>query len=382
MLFDYETLKVIWWMLVGALLIGFAVTDGMDLGVAVLLPFLGKTEGERAQIVATVSPHWDGNQVWLITAGGAIFAAWPFVYAAAFSGLYMALLLVLFALFFRPLAFDYRDKLEEQSWRGKWDWALFGASLVPSLVFGVAFGNLFQGLPFHLDDMMRPYYEGSHIFALLPLLNPFALLAGLVSLSMLAAHGALWLQARTDGAVQLRAGKAAKCLLPLTMVLFALGGLWVFKGIDGFKVVSTIVTSGKPDPLGKEVVREAGAWFANYKTYPVTILAPIVAFGGMLLAMVLSVSQRAGFAFIASGLGIAGIIGTAGLSLFPFIMPSRSVPNSSLTIWDSTSSHLTLTIMLYAVLLFLPIVLMYTAWCYRRLWGRVSIPDQNKSSGY
>ena len=139
MIFDYETLKLIWWVLIGALLIGFAITDGMDMGAATLLPFVAKQDVERRVVINTVGAHWDGNQVWLITAGGALFAAWPMVYAAAFSGFYFAMMLVLFALFFRPLAFDYRSKLDNPTWRNRWDWALFCGSFIPALIFGVAY---------------------------------------------------------------------------------------------------------------------------------------------------------------------------------------------------------------------------------------------------
>ncbi len=184
-LLDYEILKFIWWVLVGVLLMGFAITDGMDMGVGVLLPFVARTDAERRIAINTVGPHWDGNQVWLITAGGAIFAAWPAVYAAAFSGFYMAMLLVLFALFFRPVGFDYRSKIDDTLWRSAWDWGLFVSGAVPALIFGVAFGNLLQGVPFHLDDMLRSHYQGSLLSALLPLLNPFALLAGVISFGML-----------------------------------------------------------------------------------------------------------------------------------------------------------------------------------------------------
>ena len=186
-LFNYEFLKLTWWLFIGVLLIGFAVMDGFDMGVAAWLPFLGKTDDERRVIINTVGPVWEGNQTWLITAGGAIFAAWPLVYAAAFSGMYIALLLVLFALFFRPVGFDYRSKLANAAWRNAWDWALFAGGAIPTLVFGVAFGNLLLGLPFHYDETMRSFYTGSFW----QLLNPFALLCGVVSLSMLMTHGAI-----------------------------------------------------------------------------------------------------------------------------------------------------------------------------------------------
>ena len=194
MIFDYETLKLIWWLFIGVLLIGFAVTDGFDMGVAILLPFLGKTDDERRVIINTIGPVWEGNQTWFVTAGGAMFAAWPLVYAAAFSGFYVALLLVLFALFFRPVGFDYRSKLPNPAWRDFWDWGLFAGGAVPALVFGVAFGNLLLGVPFSFDHDLRSFYTGTFW----QLLNPFSLLVGALSLSMLVMHGAAYLNLRTD----------------------------------------------------------------------------------------------------------------------------------------------------------------------------------------
>ncbi|MGY4657400.1 cytochrome d oxidase subunit CydB [Ewingella americana] len=160
-MFDYEVLRFIWWALIGVLFIGFAVTDGFDMGVGILLRIIGKTDTDRRVMINSIAPHWDGNQVWLITAGGALFAAWPMVYAAAFSGFYGAMILVLCALFFRPLGFDYRSKLENARWRGMWDWGIFIGSFVPALVFGVAFGNLLLGVPFHIDNDLRLFYTGS-----------------------------------------------------------------------------------------------------------------------------------------------------------------------------------------------------------------------------
>ncbi|EJW09768.1 Cytochrome d ubiquinol oxidase subunit II [Rhodovulum sp. PH10] len=372
---DYETLKLVWWMLVGILLIGFAVTDGMDMGVGMLLPFVGRKDEERRVAINTVGPHWDGNQVWLITAGGAIFAAWPAVYAAAFSGFYLAMLLVLIGLFFRPVGFDYRSKLDDPRWRSAWDWGLFAGGLIPALIFGVAFGNLLQGVPFHLDSFLKPHYEGSFIWALLPLLNPFALLAGLVSVAMLALHGALWLQIRADGAVAHRAKRAVAVLALVVPLLFALGGVWVWLGIDGYRIVSEPAHSAMPNPLAKEVMRAPGVWLDVYARLPVAMLLPAIGLLAPLLAGLLSRVGRPGLGFVASGLGITGIIATAGVSMFPFVMPSSTQPNSSLTVWDAPSSHLTLTIMFFAVLIFLPIVLAYTVWCYRAMWGKVSIAD-------
>ena len=372
---DYETLKLIWWVLVGALLFGFAVTDGMDMGVGTLLPFVGRTDVERRIAINTVGPHWDGNQVWFITAGGAIFAAWPAVYAAAFSGFYMAMLLVLFALFFRPVGFDYRSKIANPTWRNAWDWGLFVGGAVPATIFGVAFGNLLQGVPFHLDELLRAHYQGSLLTALLPLLNPFALLAGVISLTMLTVHGGVWLQLRASGAVAERARRFVIVLAPIVTVGFALAGVWLWLGIDGFRIVSEPAHDALPNPLAKEVVRAPGAWLDIYGRLPVAMLVPAIGLVGPLLTALLARAGRAGLAFVTSALGMIGVIGTAGLSMFPFIMPSSLDPKSSLTIWDAASSHLTLTVMFWAVVIFLPIVLGYTVWCYANMWGRVTADE-------
>ncbi|WP_373236206.1 cytochrome d ubiquinol oxidase subunit II [Cohaesibacter celericrescens] len=376
MLLDYEILKLAWWVLVGVLLIGFAITDGMDMGVGNLLPFLGKTDTERRIIINTVGPHWEGNQVWFITAGGAIFAAWPAVYAAAFSGFYLAMLLVLFALFFRPVGFDYRSKIESTKWRNAWDWGIFAGGFIPALIFGVAFGNLLQGVPFHLDEFLRVTYDATFIWALIPLLNPFAILAGLISVAMLTGHGATWLQMRADESIAARARQTGAVLGVTTALLFALAGLWIWIGnFDYFVIVSQPPLDALPNPLTKEVAMQAGALFNIYSSHPFAIAAPLVGIAGPLLMAAMSYLGRGGFAFFFSALGMTGIISTAGLSMFPFIMPSSSDMTSSLTIWDASSSHLTLTVMFWAAVIFMPIVLGYTIWCYARMWGRITVEE-------
>ncbi|HSO80518.1 MAG TPA: cytochrome d ubiquinol oxidase subunit II [Chromatiaceae bacterium] len=376
MIIDYETLKLLWWVLVGILFIGFAVTDGMDMGVGMLLPFLGKKDIERRVIINTVGPHWDGNQVWLITAAGAIFAAWPLVYASAFSGFYFAMLLALFGLFFRPVGFDYRSKIADPRWRNSWDWGLFIGGLVPALIFGVAFGNLLQGVPFHLDTLLRPYYTGSFFGLLWSRENgPFALLAGLISVAMLTMHGAIWLQLRTAEPISTRAKGAAKVWGLVTIIAFGLAGVWLVLGIEGYRVVSMPALDAMPNPLTKEVVREAGAWLANYQTYPASIAFPVLGFVGLGLAVVLSILDRPGLGLVLSSLGITGIIMTAGAAMFPFIMPSSTNPNSSLIVWDSVSSHLTLSIMFWAAMIFVPIIIGYTTWTYAKMWRRVTVEE-------
>lgn len=371
MIIDYEILKLIWWLFVGVLLIGFAITDGFDMGAGVLLPWGGKNDEERRVIINAVAPHWDGNQVWFITAGGAIFAAWPATYAAAFSGFYVAMLLVLFALFFRPVGFDYRSKIEDPRWRNMWDWGLFIGGFVPALVFGVAFGNLLQGVPFQYDEYLRPWYTGSFF----ELLNPFALLTGVVSLSMLTMHGAVYLHTRTTGVIKERMKKATTFFGGLLVVSFAAAGLWIFAGFDGFHIVSMPATDSLPNPTAKTVEIVSGAWLQNYQSYPLTIVAPVLAFIGVAGAIFFTMRDRGGLAFISSSLSIVGVIMTAGVSMFPFVMPSSTHPSHSLTLWDASSSHLTLTVMFWATVIFLPIVIGYTLWCYRSLWAKVTIED-------
>lgn len=377
---DYESLKLIWWLLVGVLLVGFAVMDGHDMGVGTLLPFVARDDIERRVVINTVGPHWDGNQVWFITAGGALFAAWPLVYATAFSGFYWAMLAVLWALFFRPVGFDYRSKISHPTWRKTWDWGLFIGGAVPPLIFGVAFGNLFQGVPFSFDDHLVSTYSGRFQ----DLLNPFALLAGVVSTALITFHGAIYLAHRTQGEIQWRALRAAGFFGGLLVLSFAAAGVWLWMGIPGYVIQSTVDAAALPDPLAKTVVREAGAWFANYQRYPLTRGLPVLGFAGVVAAQVLARSGRTLAAFWASALAIAGVIGTAGAALFPFVMPSSVDPRASLTVWDSVSSQLTLNIMLWATLIFMPLIVLYTSWAYRVMGGKVSAAyiRENSHSAY
>jgi cytochrome d ubiquinol oxidase subunit II len=374
---DYEMLRLIWWLFLGVLLIGFAIMDGFDLGVAILLPFVARTDIERRVTINTIGPFWDGNQVWLILGGGAVFAAWPPVYAASFSGFYLAMFLVLATLILRPVGFDFRNKIPDPRWRAFWDYALFAGGLVPSVVFGVAFGNLLQGVPFSLDSDLRILYTGSGLFELL---NPFGLLCGLVSAAMLAGHGAIYLTLKTEGTVQARARGAALILAPATIVLFALAGLWVAWGIDGYVITSPIAADGPSNPLLKTVTRQPGQWFASYRAHSWMIAAPVLGLLGPLLALLFTSARRSGLAFIASALGIFGIIATAGVSMFPFLMPSSIAPAASLTVWDASSSRLTLFVMLLATLVFLPIVLIYTSIVFRALRGVVTASHVEKNS--
>lgn len=366
-MFDYETFKLIWWLLVGVLLVGFAIMDGHDMGVGTLLPFVGRDDMERRVVINTVGPHWDGNQVWFITAGGAIFAAWPLVYATAFSGFYWAMLAVLWALFFRPVGFDYRSKIHNATWRSTWDWGLFVGGFVPPVIFGVAFGNLLQGVPFQFDEYLISTYTGSFW----QLLNPFALLAGVVSSAMITMHGGAYLAHRTEGVIQSRAVKGAVGAALVMVVAFVAAGIWL-QSIDGFRISSVVDASALPDPLAKTVVREAGAWMHNYSVQPLLWLLPALGVLGALATAALLLARRTLTAFVFSALAITGVIGTAGASMFPFVMPSSTMPAASLTVWDSVSSHLTLGIMFWATLIFMPLIVVYTSWAYSVMRGKVT----------
>ena len=379
MIFDYETMRLIWWALLGALLIGFAITDGFDLGVAILLPFLGKNDSERRVIINAIGATWEGNQVWFITAGGALFAAWPMAYSVAFSGFYFALLLTLFALFLRPIGFDYRSKLPSQKWRSNWDIALFIGGLVPALIFGVAFGNLLKGVPFYFDTDMRIFYTGSFW----ALLNPFSLAAGLVSLSMLIMHGAVFLQIKTVGDINRRCKTVVLVFATLTLAIFALAGIWVTT-IDGYQISTEVLPNAPSNPLAKIVYKEPGLWLANYARFPVLWIIPGLAFIAGAVTILLSKIERPGLAFITSSLTLTSVILTAGVSLFPFLIPSSSAMNSSLTVWDASSSLATLKIMFWVTLIFLPIVVAYTTWAFRVLRGKITLEHihQNDHTAY
>lgn len=375
---DYATLKVLWWGLVGALLIGFALTDGYDLGVASILPFVAKTDEERRLVINSVGPMWEGHQVWLITAGGALFAAWPYVYAISFSGFYLAMFVVLAALILRPVGFKYRSKREDPRWRRRWDWALFIGGFVPALIFGVALGNVLQGVPFDIDRTLRASYEGG----LIGLLNPFALLCGLASVAMVVLHGASWLVVKVErGAVMDRAVRYGQMAGIGVIIFFAAAGLWLWQTGMGYRIASEIDPNGVANPLRKEVEVYAGAWLANYGRWPWMMLAPVLGFAGAGLA-IFGLQRRSWLAFVGSGAAASGIIASVGASMFPFILPSTLNPDASLTVWDSASSHATLFTMLIATIIFLPIVLIYTGWVFKVLWGRLTIEDANEPGSY
>ncbi|MGZ8151902.1 MAG: cytochrome d ubiquinol oxidase subunit II [Methylovulum sp.] len=367
-MFDYESIRLIWWLLIGIVAIAFAITEGFDFGIGTLLPLLGKSDIERRVIINTVGATWEGNQVWLVLLGGAVFAIWPAVYATLFSGLYAAMLLVLFALFFRPAGFDYRSKINDPRWRNAWDWGLFIGGTLPPILFGVLVGNLLLGLPFHLDQDLRSFYDGSFW----ALLSPFALLCGVIGLLITSFHGALFLKWRTEGVIHNRAKSTVAKLGPLLLAALVAATVWVFWGIDRPEIIQMAGTSAPSNPLNKTVEAVGPGWLLHFLSKPWMLLAPVSGFAGFTLAWLLGKGQPTAAAFVASSIGITGALLTVGFGLFPFLLISSTDPRSSMTLWDASSSHNTLLLAFWITVIFLPIVLLYTRWVYKILWGSVT----------
>ena len=362
----YEILRLIWWLLLALLITGFAVMDGFDLGVAAQLPFVARSDEERRITINSIGPVWEGNQVWFVLGGGAAFAAFPLLYAVAFSGLYAAMFLVLLTFIIRPVGFDFRNKLQAPAWRSTWDTLLSSGGILVSILFGVAVGNLFLGIPFSFDGDLRVSFTGG----LLDLIRPFPLLCGIAALAMLLMHGAAYLRIKTEGAVAERARRVLMAAALLLAVLLVIGGFWV-GALDGYQL-ATVDTAGPSNPLLQSATRATGAWVHNYGSYPWMMAAPLCAVLGALLAALAAWRRFELPAFLASALAVIGTLFTAGFSLFPFLLPSSTAPSQSLTIWDASSSQHTLAIMVAMVAIFLPLVMLYTSWVFRVLRGKVT----------
>ena len=374
---QYETLRVLWWLIIGVLLSAFAIMDGFDLGVGASFRLLGKTDEERGALLLAIEPVWEGNQVWFVLGAGAVFAAWPLLYAAAFSGLYLALFLVLIALILRPVGFAFRDKLIDHRWRAAWDSALTVGGALPALLFGVAFGNLFLGVPFSYDALQRPVVTG----ALFNLLHPFALLSGLVSLSMLVLHGNVYAALKVGEPMAARARRIGSIAALVYVIAFAAAGVWVGTSLAGYQLLHAD-TGGPSDPMHQTVTLATGAWLGNFHRWPWMWAAPIAALLGAPAAMLCLRVNRAGLAFLASVVVQGGTILTAGFALFPFLLPSSTVPAQSLTVWNASSSEKTLLLMLGGVCVFLPIIIGYTTWVFHVLRGKITLDTLRHGGGY
>jgi cytochrome bd ubiquinol oxidase subunit II len=362
----YAILQLTWWLLLGVLLIGLAVMVGMDMGVGAILRVVGRTDLERRVALNIIGPHWDGNQVWFILGGGAVFAAFPLIYATAFSGFYVVMLLLLWTMIVRPLGFEYRSKIADPRWRDVWDWSLFVSGAVPMVVFGAAFGNLFRGVPFHFAWNMTSYYTGSFV----ALLNPFAILCGLLSLALAATMGALTVMNGAEGAMHRRARTLAQAAALVATALFAAGGVWV-NALPGYELVSGPGAGVAQTPMQQVVSVAAGAWQANFAAHAALWLVPAAGFVGMLGAALAARAGRSHLGWWLGALAWSGVIGTAGAALFPFLLPSSSDPSVSLTLWNASSSRLTLSWMLGFALVFVPLIVWYTGWAFWVMRGKV-----------
>lgn len=333
-------LQAIWFFIWGLLWAVFFITDGFDFGVGVLIPFLGKSDEDRSVMINSVGPLWDGNEVWLITAGGVTFAAFPLVYAVMFSSLYTALMLILFALIFRGVSFEFRHQVDSPAWRKVWETCIFIGSAVPAILFGVAFANIFKGLPIDQEGV----FHGS----LFTLLNPYGLMGGLLFLLFFLEHGAIWLAIKSEGDLHARSVRAANRIWPVLLVAAVV-----------FLVATFFATN----------------LYDNYLAYPLLFIVCIITVAA-LLGIKLFLTKGTYFkAWFSSALTIAGATFFGVIGLFPNMFPSSMDAAYSLTARNASSSPLTLTIMLIVVVIFIPIVIFYQVWTYNLFKGKVLEDD-------
>ncbi|MEI2642780.1 MAG: cytochrome d ubiquinol oxidase subunit II [Candidatus Nanopelagicales bacterium] len=336
-------LQQIWIILIAVLWVGYFVLEGFDFGVGVLLPVLGKTEQDRRAMLTTLGPVWDGNEVWLLVAGGATFAAFPEWYATLFSGFYLPLLLILVGLIIRGVAFEYRSKRSSATWRRRWDLCIVVGSFIPALLWGVAFANIVRGVPMRPGDFGNSLYDG----AFFNLLNPYALVGGLTTLALFVTHGAIFLALKTDGDLRVRANKVAGQVGLVATVIAVVFLLW-----------TQLAYSDK-------------AW-----TWALVVVAAVAWLAGLAMNR----AGREGWAFIFSAVTLAGAVVYLFSVLYPNVMPASNDPALSLTIWNASSTDYTLKIMTIVAIVFTPIVLAYQSWTYWVFRKRVS-PSQISDAG-
>ncbi len=336
---ENDVLQAAWFLLVGVLLVGYAILDGFDLGVGMQHLVTARTDQERRTLMTSIGPVWDGNEVWLVVAGGSLFAAFPKVYATTFSGFYLAFMLVLAALMLRAVSIEFRSKMEGRRWRTAWDVAFSVGSLVPAVLFGVAIGNVMRGIPLDGNGDYRGTFAG--------LLSPFALAVGLLSASIFLAQGSLWLMLKTEGAVAARARWVAGVGITATL------GLWI-----------ALTTWSR--------VEAPGLWNAFGGILPWA--APALVAAGLAASAVGLRAGRTGLAFLGTSSAIAGLVATFGLGLWPNLVPARGT-GEPLTVAGTASSDLTLTVMLVVAHIGMPLVIAYTVWVYRAFRGKVRLDE-------
>ncbi|AJI72514.1 cytochrome d terminal oxidase [Francisella tularensis subsp. novicida GA99-3548] len=391
-----DVLQIISWLVVGVLIFLVAATVGFDFGVGILAKFVGKDDYEKRAIINTVGPTWDGSQVWFITAGGAIFAIWPQVYATSFSGLYIAILVVLWGLFLRPPAFEYRKKIDNPKWRNFWDWMLVLGSIIPIVVMGVAVGNLYLGFPISYDDTARLIYGTvtngqyqSMWITLLHLLTPFALLFGIFALNMALMHGSAYAKLRTSGILRDRFRKITNATASVYIVLFIIAATWI-TFIPGYQFTPDASLTHLSDALNHAFtsgkVTTDYSWYYNFNHAHIWMwFAPILAFVGAIFVIRFNNQDRDGAAFLASMASLLGAVLTVGFTLFPFIMVSNIGDYMySLTVYNASSSQTSLIGILCAAVIILPIIFSYTFFVYKKMWanGRRISAEEIKANSH
>ncbi|XTI73117.1 cytochrome d ubiquinol oxidase subunit II [Acidithiobacillus sp. AC3] len=374
----YVFLKVLWWLLLGVLLMGLAIMVGMDMGVGALMRFVGKTDGERREALNIVGPHWDGNQVWFILGGGAIFAAFPSLYATSFSVFYIVMILLLFSMIMRPVAFEYRSKVPTEKWRNTWDWVFLISGALPMIIYGAAIGNILEGVGFHFGWDGQYYQTESFIWYLL---NPFAILCGVLALSMALYQGSAMLMIRGVDPIYSRAKNIGSVAGVLSAILFVVGGIWI-AAKTGYVLHDADPSMPANISAAQNVTREAGAWLHNYQSAPILWLVPLVGILTMLAGSFAMRAKKAGLAWWLGALSWISILGTVGISMFPFLMPSSDNPAQSITVWNGTGSQYNLIWMTIFTAIFVPTILAYTTWCFNVMRGKVKTPAASDDHAY
>ncbi|MEN2472181.1 cytochrome d ubiquinol oxidase subunit II [Burkholderia sp. GS2Y] len=364
-----DTLRLIWWLLIAVLFALFAVTDGFDFGALILLPWVTARDEQRRVVLNAVGATWEGNQTWLITAIGATFAAWPMVYAASFSVMYPAMMLALFALFARPVGFDYRSKLPGRGWRAAWDCALFAGGFIPTFTFGLLVGNLFVGLPFTVDRVFRITATTSFT----GLFHPFAILVAAAAVALFTMHGGAYVQKRAEAPFARVIGRFTTGAALVFMLLFVACGIWVTRSLPGLQNQAATLLQAPAAGASSSTELVAGGWAGNFERVPALLALPLLAVACAVQTALLTGRGRWQIAFCTSALTVLSAVGTAAVALFPVLLLSSSDPASSLTVWNSSSSPHTLQIMLFVAALFVPLIMLYTAFVYRVLRGPVTV---------
>ncbi|QJC30397.1 cytochrome d ubiquinol oxidase subunit II [Enterobacteriaceae endosymbiont of Neohaemonia nigricornis] len=377
-MFNYDFLRLTWYILIIILITGFIITDGLDMGVGILLFIIGRHKSERKIIINTIAPHWDGNQVWLITTAGAIFAAWPNVYATLFSSFYIIIFILLFALFLRPIGFEYRSKLSNILWEKICDIFISIGSLIPPISLGIILGCILQGIPYYFDR----YYHIYSNYDVLTLFSSFNIII-IITLTLLMLNQASnYLQIRINNK---NINNKLSIIIPIISILLLFFSIISFINIifyiKGYKLnnIISIYTMHKLPMLISDIIYGYGMWINNFLYYPQLFIIPILGILSIICTILFSIYNKDICAFICSIFYTISAISTIAMTTFPFIIPNSNYINHTLTAWNATSSQLTLNIMLYTALIFVPIIVLYTFWCYKQMFYKITIEQINKN---